>query len=1162
MLSFLKKSSKQENSHHLIESHVKKAVEGITSKLDKNSIDQIICDSESNELSIIVTKFIFHIIDNSSGNENIIFKCVNVLYILLILDKTHDFYVNALKDFLPELYSIITLNFKKPHVKYRDTIHKITLSIYCNIMENKPLANPNNLMLENLELILGKCKLKDGIFQKNEHADLSSNSNNYSNPPEYENENNQNDDLIDFSNEPYEAPETSSYDNQVFNNFQSMPPIGFQDDELNNIPINKNVSREIDPFNTSYNFANPINLIKNFNNNSNGNYNTNFNLDQKLQNNSNNFSPNTNDIKPNLTQNNANKTRDDVSILRSLMNEPNVENDQKNPQSLQSLFLSNNNTNINSAIKKPFRNVPRSQSQPLNLFVQDSNISDSILGQESYVNDNQIIDLTQQNLYDGSNKLLGVQQSKSLTNSEVSRIKENGLRNLLNDVSETEFQRIASQSKCNSEHSDILNHIITSRFKVQRSSNQSENENEIKNGKDKNPPENNIIDLTPAHQDLQIIDNNNSIPNEHDNFDHINRRNGTSLNSQKTSHFRKSDVIKIERIASNNELKISDPSNKGKSMNIFTLTNESNHNLNNNDILFISSKPMNIDKSSSLEMLSESFMNNSFENLSELDDSSRISTSAASYNSFYGNNDINLNIEQNGKDNSIDEQFEPITPTSSAIGSLQIGTEFEPISNDNTFEPIQNDGFEPISPTDAKLIDRINVENSITDDFEPITPTDATLIDQLNEKDSITDGFELITTTDDTLIDQINEKANTDNGFEPITPTDSTLIDQIAEKDSIADGFEPITPTDETTIDQINSQPSAVDGFEPITPTDGTLIDQIDSKNSVDDGFEPITPIDGTLIDQIDEKNSVDAGFEPITPIDESLIDPNEDKESVDNTIFEPITPNSIKKQQEASDNENDIFEPITPRNNLSSMPNDNYNNNNEIFEPITPRKSISQNNFDNLDDIDNTNNINFQNNFEEISQYENDASPQHNIFEEITPSCEHSSNDIKQQISSKAKINIPTLPNNFELIKDDTTNINDNADGQFEPITPDNSSFTDTFEPIDTNNLTISQKNDSNAFEPISNNEVENNQNSTSDQFEPINPLDIESYDNNESKNDDRSKSSSNLISGNNINSNSIDSSQPFLVSENQPRFSIRRTSEEQKRSNLSNLNIIDLLK
>ena len=128
-----------------ISSHVKRAVEGISSKMDKGNIDKIISDSVTAEGCYYIMDSIINIFDHSSNNDSIVLKALEVLYILLQTPNTT--FRTTAQPFMPEIISITTLNFKKSKLKFRNQVHELAKAIYLNLQSNKPLPTPVQLGL-------------------------------------------------------------------------------------------------------------------------------------------------------------------------------------------------------------------------------------------------------------------------------------------------------------------------------------------------------------------------------------------------------------------------------------------------------------------------------------------------------------------------------------------------------------------------------------------------------------------------------------------------------------------------------------------------------------------------------------------------------------------------------------------------------------------------------------------------------------------------------------------------------------------------------------------------------------------------------------------------------------------------------------------------------
>lgn len=160
--SFITKHQKS-LSQQSIYSLIKKAVEGISPKFEDNTIEQILLASKTENGSKFVINSLVNIIDQNADSDSAVFKALKVFYICLISESDH--FRTYAKLFLPEISSILTLNFKVQNAKHRNALHQLSQQIYQNLAINSPLPSPSQLHLE--KYVSSPALLKTESINKN-----------------------------------------------------------------------------------------------------------------------------------------------------------------------------------------------------------------------------------------------------------------------------------------------------------------------------------------------------------------------------------------------------------------------------------------------------------------------------------------------------------------------------------------------------------------------------------------------------------------------------------------------------------------------------------------------------------------------------------------------------------------------------------------------------------------------------------------------------------------------------------------------------------------------------------------------------------------------------------------------------------------------------------
>lgn len=223
-------------SRNEVTSHVKHAVEGISSKIDNNSLHKIFSDIETEEGSSYFISAIIDVFDKCVSSSTL--KALTVIYIILFRNKSPNF-TKVIQFYLPELLTLTPITFKKPKDVARDTIHLLARSIYLYLIIHQKLPEPSYFGFDKNNLLFQFMKenSENNISQKanskvksNSPSRLSSDDENLlksfssnipvsPNPLELNGE--FNDDLIDFDKyEPKEKsvlefPSTLDFNNEL-----------------------------------------------------------------------------------------------------------------------------------------------------------------------------------------------------------------------------------------------------------------------------------------------------------------------------------------------------------------------------------------------------------------------------------------------------------------------------------------------------------------------------------------------------------------------------------------------------------------------------------------------------------------------------------------------------------------------------------------------------------------------------------------------------------------------------------------------------------------------------------------------------------------------------------------------------------------------------------
>ncbi|OHT00156.1 hypothetical protein TRFO_33230 [Tritrichomonas foetus] len=445
----------------------------------------------------------------------------------------------------------------------------------------------------------------------------------------------------------------------------------------------------------------------------------------------------------------------------------------------------------------------------------------------------------------------------------------------------------------------------------------------------------------------------------------------------------------------------------------------------------------------------EPIMEETIENISENKNSSRINLIQQIINNDENNDDNFEPIPLNGEDN-----YSNSSNHNNIRNNLNNENEyFEPIDNNNSFEPIEqnnDDSFEPIND---------NMDEN-DDSFEPISKNS-----NENEYNDTDNNFD--------HPDNSFEPINNDDAFESISQNDDNDDNENENDSEPKDLFDytkkppqiNVTPKQYELINKIHSiRPQVISRrpveFVPISPPPG----QNSYQNNYNYESYQSRDSDAEYFEPINAQNFEDSDFERINGNEDNDDDPEglsivQLREKYRNTSSSQCK--SLRKKRKVG---SDQFEPIT----LDSENTDSQHSNN-----YTSESNDTGNNFENNDD--------------DLYDSKNIRSSNSTSFDQIT----------RRDYSKFSKKINPSTSDQFEPI------VNSQSD-QFEPITS-NKGQSDQFEPIPSDEINTesnneNNENDNNNFEPIDNNEDFNQndfdqqfvqdeqQKSSNDMFEPIN--------------------------------------------------------------------------